>query len=111
MARKNIDTTKLRAAFEKEMRNIGTDILAESKRQVPVKEGTLSRSAVKTARWEGDNFVVSISYNTPYAAVQHENRTFNHPTKGKAKYLEDPMKQMFPKVEKRLAAAMRRAIG
>lgn len=111
MASKNIDTRKLRAAFEREMRDIGTELLAESKRQVPVDEGTLSRSAVKTARWEGDSFVVNISYNTPYAAVQHERRDFNHPKKGKAKYLEDPLRQMAPKVRKRLARAMREALS
>lgn len=30
----------------------------------------------------------SVSYNTPYAAAQHEHTEYNHPLGGQAKYLE-----------------------
>jgi hypothetical protein len=34
-----------------------------------------------------------VSFNTPYALEQHERLDFNHPKGGKAKYLEDPLKE------------------
>lgn len=105
-----INTSKIKAAIEREMIAIAVDVLAEAKRQVPIEEGTLSRSATRTTNWAGDRCVSTITFDTPYAAVQHERRDFQHPRRGKAKYLEDPVKQIYPKVRSRLAAAMDRAM-
>lgn len=56
--------------------------------QVPLEEGTLERSG----RVDVDGLEGSISYDTPYAVIQHERLDFHHPIPGrKAKYLEDPM--------------------
>ena len=38
-----------------------------------------------------DGLSGTISYDTPYAVVQHENRHFRHQRGRKAKYLEDPI--------------------
>lgn len=64
--------------------------LAEvSKQQVPIDTGALRDSAcVVTVGGNGSEGTVS--YNMPYAIVQHENTTFQHPHGRKAKYLEDP---------------------
>lgn len=105
-----IDTSKIKRAIELEMIAIAVDVLAEAKRQVPFEEGTLSRSATRETHWIGDRCVSTISFNTPYAAVQHERVDFEHPRRGKAKYLEDPVKQIYPRVRSRLAAAMDRAM-
>ena len=110
MAHKPVNTTQLRAAIQREMTAIAVDVLAEAKRQVPWEEGTLSRSAVRETKWVGDKCVSTVSFNTPYAARQHEERNWVHPRRGKAKYLEDPVKQITPKIRGRLSEAMRRAL-
>ena len=114
-------TQKIRAAIrreaEMEMKRVSADILAQAKREVPVDEGTLRRSALRKVEWDGDTLKASISFNTPYAAKQHEDASLTHngvgfygrQRQGKAKYLEDPVKQYYPKVKQRLADAMRRA--
>jgi hypothetical protein len=37
---------------------------------------------------------VSVVYTAPYARIQHEDMTFNHPNGGQAKYLEQPARQL-----------------
>jgi hypothetical protein len=54
---------------------------------VPLDEGPLQRSGKVTV--EGLNG--SISYDTPYAVVQHENLSFRHAPGRSAKYVEGPM--------------------
>ena len=46
---------------------------------------------------DGDGFVVS--FNTPYAAKQHEDMRLKHPRGGKAKFLEDEIKAIVPRLE------------
>jgi Minor capsid protein len=56
---------------------------------VPLQEGTLSRSGeVSIDKPEAE---AAVSYDTPYAVVQHEDMTFNHDDGRQAKYLEGPM--------------------
>jgi hypothetical protein len=50
-------------------------------------------------------------FNTPYALAQHERLDFNHPKGGKAKYLEDPLKQNADRYGDHLAGRMREAVG
>lgn len=105
------DPRKIRSAIEREVNAIMTDVLAEAKRQTPRDKSTLVRSAVKDVQSLGDRIEVRITFNTPYAARQHEERSYKHPRGGKAKYLEDPMRAMAGQVERRLAAAYRRALS
>lgn len=78
----------------------------ESQQKAPVETGDLRGSleveinGVLIAKGESDGgisimsdipengTVGKISYNEPYAAVQHERVDFNHPMGGQAKYLE-----------------------
>ena len=64
-------------------------VLQVSRTEVPVDEGTLERSG--TASVDRDAMKAAVSYDTPYAVVQHEDQTLSHPGGGKAKYLEDPL--------------------
>lgn len=48
-----------------------------------------------------------VGFNMPYAAVQHEHTEYNHPRGGKAKYLEDNLKEMSGKYAKNLADHVR----
>ncbi len=59
-----------------------------SKQQVPLDTGALSNSC--TVSVNGDGSEGTVSYDTPYAVIQHENQSFSHQRGRKAKYLEDP---------------------
>lgn len=89
--------SKLNKALIKEMTNYGTKkglwsamdhLAAVSKEQVPLDMGALKRSCVVSVADDGKS--AAVSYDTPYAVVQHENTYFQHQRGRKAKYLEDP---------------------
>lgn len=122
-------------------------ILTEAIDEAPVLSGTLRRSGTVTVGALPDSArvyeaaeagtdmakafpgeidkekAVYISFNTPYARVQHEDlyynrktgeleqRALNHPLGGKAKYLEDPFRRNKSKViryaEKQIKKALR----
>lgn len=63
---------------------------AQTHPDVPKDTHALAQSAEVSA--DGKTRAV-LSYNTPYAVVQHENLGYNHPNGGKAKYLEDQFNQ------------------
>jgi hypothetical protein len=48
-----------------------------------------------------------VGFNTPYAAQQHEHTEYRHPQGGKAKYLEDPLKERTPKYVENIAQGIR----
>ena len=76
---------------------------AESMKQVPHQEGILESSA-RTSR---DGLTGAVSYDTPYAARQHEETEWQHLNGRKAKYLEDPMVQDRAGILRAIAAAAR----
>lgn len=67
------------------MRHCAEFVLDESRKQVPYRTGALSRSGAPDA----EGYEATVSYDTPYAIKQHENRKYNHADGRKAKYLED----------------------
>jgi len=82
------------------MKEEGAAIMEESNRECPFDEfndhldGTphlIETSKVVGPETEGTNIKVTLSYDTPYAVIQHENLSFHHTFPGtKAKYLEGP---------------------
>lgn len=60
-----------------------------SKDQVPLDQGILKASCVVDVNDDGS--AGTVSYDTSYAVVQHENQHFHHQRGRKAKYLEDPV--------------------
>lgn len=60
-----------------------------SKGQVPLDQGPLKNSCYVDVNDDGSQGTVS--YDTPYAVVQHENTWYNHQRGRKGKYLEDPV--------------------
>ena len=89
--------TKLDKALIKEVTRYGTKkgvwsaldhLAAVSKEQVPLDQGMLKASCVVSVADDGKSGAVS--YDTPYAVVQHENTWYQHQRGRKAKYLEDP---------------------
>lgn len=66
-------------------------VLAASNAIVPLDEGPLQRSGkvdVDEERLEG-----TVSYDTPYAVIQHENLDYKHAPGRQAKYLETALNQ------------------
>ena len=81
-------------------------ILAESMKEVPW-DTTHLRQTGTVEQAEDDPDALQIGYNTPYAARQHEDMTFNHPKPGtKAKYLEDPAMRIAPQIAPGIVRAM-----
>lgn len=92
-------------------------ILAESQKEVPIDMvyrpgkggitgGTLQRSGTVEPVPEIGGF--QVGYNTPYAAIQHEDMTFHHTRPGaKAKYLEDPAMRIAPTIAADIAEALK----
>lgn len=79
-------------------------VLAESRKIVPLKEGTLERSG-RVVR-EGLNGAVS--YDTVYARRQHEELTWKHLPGRSAKYLEIPMNSQRDVVLRLMQVSLRR---
>ena len=80
-------------------------LAAVSKEQVPLDQGPLKNSCYVDVADDGSSGTVS--YDTPYAIVQHENMQFQHQRGRKAKYLEDPVNDKG--VQKEMLELMRRA--
>jgi len=83
-------------------------LLEESRRIVPIDEGTLSRSGKVSVTADGTEGAVS--YDTPYAAKQHEDMTLNHPNGRQAKYLEQPAHAEKATMTGLVAGAIRAAV-
>ena len=64
-------------------------LAAVSKEQVPLDQGPLKASCVVEVNEDGS--AGTVSYDTPYAVMQHETTQFHHQRGRKAKYLEDPV--------------------
>jgi hypothetical protein len=92
-------------------------LLAQAVPLAPIETGTLRGSAVGPDPETGEHFIerddyveAMVSFNTPYAARQHEELEWKHPRGGQAKYLEQPYKALMPRWERALAAALERAV-
>jgi ketosteroid isomerase-like protein len=79
-------------------------VLAESRKIVPLDEGTLERSG----RVDVDGLNGSVSYDTVYARRQHEELTWKHLPGRSAKYLEIPMNREREVVLRLMAVSLRR---
>ena len=64
-------------------------VLEESRRLVPIEEGTLERSGVASV--DEGALRAAVSYDTVYAVRQHEEMTWAHDSGRQAKYLEQPL--------------------
>lgn len=103
---------KMKAAARRAVEASCEDLLGRAQREAPVEEGTLRGSGSVEIRSNPDGTGVSgeVSFDTVYAARQHEEVTWTHPKGGKAKYLEDPLKAMAPRYAAAIAAAVRQSI-
>jgi hypothetical protein len=72
----------------------------------PFEEGPLTVSGKATA----DGAKAAVSFNTPYAVIQHEAVGFRHPNGRQAKYLEQPANSFGPEFLEIVGNAIRGAI-
>ncbi len=54
-----------------------------------------------------DGLYVTVRFDGPYAAWQHENQHAEHPRGGKAKFLEDNLKELLPRLQNIVAGEVR----
>lgn len=83
-------------------------LLAESRAVVPKEETTLERSGVASV--DAGELTAAVSYDTPYAARQHEELTWRHQPPQIAKYLEIPLGEEAETIKAKVAAEIRRAL-
>jgi hypothetical protein len=81
-------------------------VLTVSNARVPHEEGPLELSGAVSQ--DDDLGEVAISYDTPYAAEQHENLTYRHDEGREAKYLENAANEERATVLAIVAARTRR---
>lgn len=128
-----VRVARARAAV-RDINRAGELLLGEAQRQAPVEEGTLRGSGTITLivngnRFEGSGALAAataaaifaalegrtveveaeVSFNTVYAARQHEELTWQHPKGGNAKYLERPLGELAPRLEAMIAAGQTHA--
>lgn len=88
-------TVDLRRKAAGALYEIGNEVMAESKRLVPVDTGALKGSGYVTApAVDGGKIEVELGYGGPaaqYAVRQHEDLSLRHPGGGQAKFLEQPL--------------------
>ena len=84
---------------ERGLRIIGNDLQARVVPEIPLDEGTLRGSAHVEIDRTPVSVTMTISVDQPYAERQHEGIDFHHPKAGKAKFLEDPFKEMLPRYQ------------
>ena len=93
----------------------GNNVMADSKRRVPVRYGTLKGSGYVTMpETSGTTVTVEMGYGGPaeaYAIVQHERLDFHHPEGGEAKYLERAVNAARPAIPREVAEIARRALA
>ncbi|GAA1994374.1 hypothetical protein GCM10009799_20600 [Nocardiopsis rhodophaea] len=83
-------------------------LLGESRQEVPLEEGTLSRSGTSVV--DRSDLNAAVYYDTVYAVRQHEELTWRHDAGRKAKYLEDPLNREQQTMLALVAAEVRRAL-
>jgi hypothetical protein len=83
-------------------------VLGQSNEVVPLDEAELQRSGVASV--DEASLTAAVSYDTPYAVVQHERLDFRHAPGRTAKYLENSLNAARQEVAAILAAQIRRSL-
>lgn len=99
----------VRRACEAAVAEAAEALLTDTTPRVPLDEGPLAQSGRVTH--DPASLTSAVSYDTPYAVVQHEDTTLNHPQQGEAKFLERTMNERARAYGARMAARVRRAAG
>lgn len=96
---------KMASAIEHAVHDTTEVLLEESNRTVPIEEATLQRSGTA----EVDGHVGRVSYDTPYAARQHEDMALTHDAGRRAKWLEATFRERASSLGSYIASVIKRA--
>lgn len=96
---------KIRKAAARAVRDGAEFLLEDANRTAPIEEGTLIRSGQVSV----DGLTASVSYDTPYAARQHEDTRLRHDEGRRAKWLELTAAENRDRIGEHLARTMREA--
>lgn len=100
------------AGVEQGMLEACETLLGLAVNQTPYVEHHLRNSGTTDVEVSGDKVSGVVSFNTPYARIQHENLTFNHPQPNTgAKFLEKPANRFGPQLQQIIAANIRQALS
>ncbi|MFE9906412.1 hypothetical protein [Streptomyces achromogenes] len=83
-------------------------VLGKADQVVPLDEAALQRSGAASV--DAPSLTAMVSYDTPYAVVQHERLDYRHAPGRQAKYLEGPLNAARAEVQALIAAEVRRAM-
>lgn len=100
-------TAQVLRAAEQAVGDAAEHLLTEANKTVPLEEGALQRSG--TVTHEGLRAVVS--YDTPYAVVQHERTDYRHDPGRRAKWLQLTFQEQAGRVGKFIAQRIRGVAG
>ena len=75
------------------MEMVVNDLTRRSKQLAPLDTGDLRGAGEGDVKEVGGEITGTVSFNKPYAMVQHEDMTYIHPRGGQAKYLEQPLNE------------------
>ncbi|XAO35621.1 hypothetical protein SEA_FIRECASTLE_14 [Microbacterium phage FireCastle] len=108
----NIDAVKAQvlAAILEGLYMAGEHILNVSNNQAPIEDGDLIRSGVVTSSSAAEK-TVAVSYDTPYAAIQHEDMSLKHDPGRNAKFLANACKSEASTAGKIVATRVKRTVG
>lgn len=101
-------TAQMEAGAVRGLHKATEHLLGASRAVVPIEEATLERSGVASV--DPVQLTGAVSYDTPYAARQHEELTWRHAEGRTAKYLERPMEEESETTGALIAAEIRRSL-
>ena len=102
-----VSEARIKHGAETGVRLATEHVLTEANKRVPHDEGTLERSGATGVETAGTAVTGSVSYDTPYAATQHERLDLHHDGKGEAKWLETTLAQESDAVGQIIATAIK----
>lgn len=88
------------------LKSASEHLLGQARQETPLQEGHLERSG--RPHLYPSTLMAAVSFNTPYARIQHESPHFRHPIRGKAYYLRDPFRRERKTMLAIIATAIRR---
>ncbi|MFI6909655.1 hypothetical protein ACIBKY_50930 [Nonomuraea sp. NPDC050394] len=104
----NTITDNVHDAAVNGLRLASEHILTESRAITPVDTARLQQSGAATV--DETSLRAAVSYDTPYAAIVHEDLQARHLPPGQAKFLEDAAAEAAETVEALIAAAIAQAL-
>lgn len=103
--------TSLQVGALQGVREACEDLLREASAVVPYDTGDLDRSGQASAHLDGDAAIGTVSYDTPYAVIQHETLEFRHDPGRIAKYLALPTRTGARRRQDHIARTIAKNLG